>query len=247
VHHFGEIAPYLCTNAVQGVPVQEYDFQAIEDRLPQLSAVMVESGMWFTPTANLLWYVVENYANLEHLIERPRTRYAPPRDVAGWRNPESNFVYIAFGTDEARLDRAKRYLDAQRRVLQALHEAGVPLLAGTDSGAAPGSVNGFDLPLELELLVECGLTPFEALTTATRNPAEFLDEADEWGTIGVGRNADLVLLRSNPLDDITRTADIDGVMLGGRWLPRGELDAMLDEVAAVLRSDDQQTQSRAKP
>jgi imidazolonepropionase-like amidohydrolase len=86
---------------------------------------------------------------------------------------------------------------------------------------------GFSLHWELELLVGAGLTPYDALVAATRDPAEFLGREDA-GTIAVGKRADLVVLDGNPLDDIRNTRHIRGVVAGGRWFDRTVLDAMLE-------------------
>jgi imidazolonepropionase-like amidohydrolase len=75
--------------------------------------------------------------------------------------------------------------------------------------------------------VGAGLTPYQALETATRNPAEFLGALEEWGTIEPRKRADLVLLAANPLEDITATERIEGVSIGGHWLPKAELAAMI--------------------
>ena len=72
-----------------------------------------------------------------------------------------------------------------------------------------------------------GLTPYEALATATRNSAMYLGTLKSTGTVEVGKRADLVLLAGNPLEDIRQTGRQAGVMLGGRWLPQRELDQIL--------------------
>ncbi len=77
---------------------------------------------------------------------------------------------------------------------------------------------------ELMALVRAGLTPYQALTTGTRNAAAYFGTLNESGTVTVGKRADLVLLDGNPLTDIRQTASLAGVMLGGRWLPQAELD-----------------------
>jgi imidazolonepropionase-like amidohydrolase len=82
--------------------------------------------------------------------------------------------------------------------------------------------------------VQAGLTPYQALRAATTNPAEFLKQRDQWGTVEPGRRADLVLLSANPLADIRNTGKIEGVVLGGRWLDRAELDRMLAEGKRAL-------------
>lgn len=83
-------------------------------------------------------------------------------------------------------------------------------MAGTDA-SAPGMVPGFSLHDELGYLVGAGLSPYQALRTATVNPARFLDTADDSGTVTPGSRADLVLLEANPLDDIANTRRVAGV------------------------------------
>jgi imidazolonepropionase-like amidohydrolase len=95
------------------------------------------------------------------------------------------------------------------------HAAGVPLGAGTDTPIGV-ALPGYSLHTELERFVDAGLTPLEALATATVRPAEFFGLADEMGTIEVGRRADLVLLGANPLDDIRNTRKVVGVVSKGR-------------------------------
>ena len=87
---------------------------------------------------------------------------------------------------------------------------------------------GWTLHRELKTFVEAGLTPYQALQAATVNPAEFLNAQTEWGTIEPGKRADLVLLSGNPMEDISNTTRIEGVSVGGRWIPRTELDQMVD-------------------
>lgn len=106
-----------------------------------------------------------------------------------------------------------------------MHEAGVPIGAGTDTPigfAAPG----YSLHSELEMLVRAGLSPIEAIRSATIVPAEFFGLDGEMGTIEPGMHADLVLLSGNPLDDITLTRTVQAVVTKGELLDRGELDAL---------------------
>ena len=91
----------------------------------------------------------------------------------------------------------------------------------------PVMVPGPTLHEELALFVRAGLTPIEALRTATVNPALFLGMADSLGTIEPGKLAELVLLDANPLEDIRNTTRIHAVVRGGRYLDRAALDALL--------------------
>ena len=103
---------------------------------------------------------------------------------------------------------------AVKEVTRKLHEAGVHIAAGTDSGT-PGVVIGKGLHKELELLVEAGLSPMEAILTGTRNAADNLGIANELGTIERGKLADMVVISGNPLKDIEKTRDIKMVIKDG--------------------------------
>ena len=102
-------------------------------------------------------------------------------------------------------------------LIQRLLARGVPIGAGTDTPIGFG-IPGYSLHTELELLVQGGLTPLQALHAATVTPADFLGIAQTRGRIGKGMTADLVLLRKNPLEDIRNTRTIDRVMLVGVWV-----------------------------
>jgi predicted amidohydrolase YtcJ len=115
-----------------------------------------------------------------------------------------------------------------------LNDAGVLLLAGTDVGI-PALIPGISLHEELELLVEAGLTPLQALRTATINPARVLGHADSLGSVDVGKLADLVLLDGDPLADIRNTQRIRAVVADGRLYRRADLDRLLAEVEELNR------------
>lgn len=121
-------------------------------------------------------------------------------------------------------------------VVGEMYRAGVPILAGTDAGAAY-TYAGFSLHDELGLLVDAGLTPAAALRAATLGPAELLGATDSLGTIGAGKLADLVLLEANPLEDIANTRRIHAVIANGRTFDRAALDSLLDEAEAFAASD----------
>ena len=150
-------------------------------------------------------------AELRHLYLGAREKY--------WANPAS----------EAR---RMRYVQVRNQLVKAIADSGGKIMAGSDT---PEWFFGYGWTIhrELESLVAAGLTPYQALAAATRNPAEFLRASKEWGTIERGKRADLVLLAGNPLDDIRNTSRIEAVSVGGRWLERKERDRMI--AAAVER------------
>jgi imidazolonepropionase-like amidohydrolase len=119
----------------------------------------------------------------------------------------------------------------QIELVRMMHKAGVQIMAGTDFSDW-ALVPGIDLHNELALLVEAGFTPLEALQAATLNPAKFLGKTDVFGTIQVGRTADLVLLDMNPLEDISHTRKIHAVVLGGKFFPLASIRAQALQDAA---------------
>lgn len=125
------------------------------------------------------------------------------------------------------------YLDFLYRVVDELKRAGARILLGTDKGT-PYVVAGFSVHRELEHLARAGLSPYEALTTATVNAAACLRLTDEIGTVETGKRADLLLVDGNPLADLRTVERPHGVMVRGRWLDRAACDRML---TAVLRRD----------
>jgi imidazolonepropionase-like amidohydrolase len=112
----------------------------------------------------------------------------------------------------------------------------VKFLAGTDT-AVPSVYPGFSLHEELALFVKAGMTPMEALQSATLNPAVFLNLQNTLGTVEKGKIANLLLLDANPLENINNAQRINAVFLNGRLLDRKALDNVLAQVEAAARKN----------
>jgi imidazolonepropionase-like amidohydrolase len=161
------------------------------------------------------------------LLKDERLKYIPAyiREIwkkSGWHNPRT----------PEELRRNSSFIGAELWAVKEMHEAGVSLLAGSDS-ANPYTYPGFSLQDELGLLVKAGLTPLQALRLATTEPARFLEKQDILGTIEKGKRADLVLLDGNPLEDISNTRRIRAVVVDGKLLERDELKHLLDGAASA--------------
>ena len=182
---------------------------------------LVRNGTWIVPTlATSRGYAFQNDSSL---IDDPRYRFSPP----GLRRTLWNHkAGKAKDRSAAGWELQRRLFRVDQRVIGDLHRAGVRLLAGSDA-PNPFAYYGFGIHDELALLVEAGLTPAEALRTATLNPAVFLAAEDSLGTVAPGKLADLVLLEANPLDDIRNTQRIRAVIVNGRHLDRETLDALI--------------------
>jgi imidazolonepropionase-like amidohydrolase len=180
----------------------------------------VRNGTWQCPT--LVLKEMSAAARVEDLSDDVRLALIPPSMRSRWIDTFRDLVAPIGEPAERRL-RADRTVE----IVGAMHRAGVRILAGTDSPPQPFLFPGFALHDELALFVRAGLTPLAALRTATTNAAEFLGRSRLAGTVAAGRSADLVLLRANPLEDIHNTRTIEAVVLGGRYLDRAALDALL--------------------
>jgi imidazolonepropionase-like amidohydrolase len=130
----------------------------------------------------------------------------------------------------------KRFFQMELDMTLAMYRAGVPFMAGTDTAAGVHIFPGFSLHDELGWFVRAGLTPMQALQTATRNPAQFLERMPDMGTVEKGKFADLVLLDANPLENIANTKRIRAVVLAGHYFSRADLDVMLKRVAHAAAS-----------
>ena len=199
-----------------------------EQKASQLFTTLAKNRTWQVPTLvtkRALTFVDDFDRNGD-----PRLKYIPQSEQKRW-SPRQNFL-LRYRTPEY-IVYSKRRFKKELELVGGLHRAGVPLMTGTDL-SIPYVFAGFSLHDELELFVEAGLTPMEALQAATRNPAVYLGESGSQGTIERGKIANLVLLGANPLENIRNTQRIDGVVLNGRYLPKDRLQRMLAgvEVAA---------------
>lgn len=180
---------------------------------------MAERGTWVTPTIGVevkggSWTSPDA---MDHMPQRMRDACRE--------------TLTSIDSAAAARDAAARDIFEQVREL---HAAGVPLLAGSD---VPNEClwHGVSLHDELRLLREAGLSPWEVLKTATLNPARFLGRADE-GVVRAGAKANLLLLDANPLEDVSNTRRIAGVMMGGRWRDEAALARLSDAPTVIYEN-----------
>lgn len=189
--------------------------QVEDDRIEALAARTAEAGVAIVPTQSLFEHYV-GPTDVVDLRNRPEMAYMPEETVTGWvESRRQQLAERGFSSEVA-----GRAIDIRRRLIRALHAAGVTLLLGSDAPQV-FNVPGFSLHHELALLVASGLTPYQALRTGTTNAAEFL--GTNTGTIEPGREADLVLLDANPFEEIGNARRVHGVILRGTWYSATEL------------------------
>ncbi len=186
-------------------------------------------GVAVTPTLNgsriIAWLDRDDHSKDEGLA------YIGPklRKTYEWR------IERAAKADAAAIAARHKQIEDVATILPMLAEAGVPIIAGTDAGFL-NSFNypGFGLHDEIALFIEKGLTPAQALASATRAGPAWFGQLDRYGAIKPGMAADLVLLAKNPLQDIAATRAIDAVVMRGTVQDRAALDKMLADARAKV-------------
>lgn len=206
-----------------------------ESKIPAVAKATAEAGISVIPTLYTYRDIVEQATNLREFLKRPELKYLAPWILAGLQ-PNANRYFQFPERSHAQLQTSLAF---QRKLIKALFDDGVPLMAGTDATDL-GPVAGFAIHDELQEYVNDGLSPFQALQTATVNPARYLHGSAEFGSIQAGKRADLVLLRQNPLSDISATRKIEGVMVRGRWFDHAELARMLESIPSAYRREEKQ-------
>ena len=163
---------------------------------------------------------------VEAYLAAPEARYLSPGDRVGWAQS---------GYQKKAVDLSRR-VAFEARFVEAMADAGVPLIAGGDAPTIPGQVPGFALHEEIDAMLSAGLTPWQALSAATRTPGEFIAKtvpgAAKFGVVAPGYRADLLLVAANPLENPKTLRAPLGVMTGGKWHDAAALKAMLADVVA---------------
>ena len=215
-HLIGEISPR--------------DFEPLSinlELIPQSVALVASNGAMVV--SNLVTDVI-TYEYLEEgpeYFDRAEFDRIRPEKIQEWLNSR---MVTWQGQQDWRRNTLQPFYES---MIRALHAKGVPILTGTDTGtegALPMHIHR-----EIELLVDAGFSPFEALSAATKNARLSINrmgKADMFGEIAVGYRADIVMLAENPLEDVRATRQSLGVMSRGRWYTQKELDRLVSEVVA---------------
>jgi imidazolonepropionase-like amidohydrolase len=191
-----------------------------EGRIPDLAAATAAAGTWTVPTETLVEQLI-NEVPANELQSRVEMQYVPAATIERWVQAKQRQQQERGFSEEI----AAKAIRIRRTLIRELHNAGGGILLGSDAPQV-FNVPGFSLHRELELMVAAGLTPFEALRAGTVNVAQFLELRT--GVIEPGREADLVVLDSNPLEDISGTRRVHGVMVRGNWYSTADIRALLE-------------------
>ncbi len=191
------------------------------ERLKRAVAETKKAGVWIVPTQGLL-EIFMSPATPDQMRASPGVEYIPTQIVDGWVKQRQSFTTQPGFSKETN----ERFMAERRKLLKALHDAGVDIAMGSDA-IQTFSVPGFSIHNEMGAMVRSGLTPYQVYVTGSRNVARFFNREKEAGGVEVGKIADLVLVDANPLTDVANFARQTGTMVRGRWYPRAELLAKI--------------------
>jgi hypothetical protein len=199
-----------------------------ENKIPALIKMVKDAGVYLSPT-NYFFKVNFGLGQTDEEIKNSPDYQFIPAKLLPERADNRDYYWNQLKIDE---QKRLRWYGLRKKIIKGLNDAGVKLMSGSD---APEwyMVQGFSVHNEVANMVECGLSNFDALKTSTVNPCTYLGIIDRKGTIATGKDADLLLLDKNPLEDISNTKTINGVLRYGQYYSRKDLDEMLQQVLEV--------------
>ena len=196
-----------------------------ENKIPEIARQTVNANPFVVPTLHLFKFTFGKGRSEESFLAQPDIRFYPKKVVDLWMGVSKRYLSTA-----APIEKREKYIAIRNKLVKAIYDAGGRVMAGSDTPEWL-MLYGHTLHLELIDLRGAGLSNYAALETATRNPALFFGTLNKTGTIEKGKQADLVLLEANPLDDIANTQKRAGVMLNGKYYLQAEMNKWLDEIA----------------
>jgi imidazolonepropionase-like amidohydrolase len=198
--------------------------QADETQIPKLMRGLKEKNIWVVPTQSLADRWFEPGFTGDDFKNDPDSKYMTAETVNQWVEVKKNLM----ANELFRPEKIQNFIKIRRKLIYECQKNGIGLLLGCDAPQV-FNVPGFSTHNELQYLVACGLTPYEALLTGTVNVAKYLN-IPNLGVIKPGAVADLILIGGNPLLDVSQTKRVEGVILRGQWLSKAYIDAGLKKL-----------------
>jgi imidazolonepropionase-like amidohydrolase len=192
-----------------------------------------KAGAWIVPTL-VVWETLRGPVTLESRTGLAELKYLPRDQVTQWTGAlQKRLTNPQFNSAQAKL-----YIDNRMQLLRALHAGGVGILLGSD---APQQFNvpGFSIHREMKRMADAGMSQYEILKSGTANVGQYFKAQDDFGTIAVGKRADLILVDGNPLQDLANAERRSGVMIRGRWIPEADIQWRLRQIAAAYEKGTQ--------
>ena len=195
-----------------------------------MTQAFVKNVTWQVPT--LIRLRTQVYGDDPLYRADPNLIYLDKTTRALWEQLGKDFTSTLPATAVATL---RQFYPLQQKVTKMMKQSGVKMLAGSDLGGI-WVIPGFGLHQEFRELAASGLSPLEILQMTTLNGAEFMKREASMGTVDAGKNADLVLLDANPIDDAANLSKISAVVLKGKYFSKSALEKLKSEVADAYAS-----------
>lgn len=196
-----------------------------DSKMEEIIQKTIEHNVWLVPT-QALWETIIGAGDYDAMKKYDELKYIPQAVRNGYNNWVTNNIE---NNTNLNVGEALDHAELRRELLQKMNDAGALILMGTD---APQlfSVPGFSIHRELPAMVEAGMTPYEIIETGTKNVGLYFSDRTNFGTIEVGKRADLILVDKNPLEDVANIQQHSGVMVRGKWLSKEFIDNKLAEI-----------------
>ena len=208
-----------------------YDFTNLMDEklIDELVEKTLSNGVAVVPTQTLFtrWF---SPTPTEELVNAPEMQYMGPGTRLAWLQSHQALA----NPETFSKEQWERFVGLRKKLMKAMDKAGVTFLLGSDAPQV-FNVPGFSIHHEMKDMADAGLSNFKILQSGTTNPADFFGATGEYGVIKEGAAADLILVKGNPLEDLSNAQRIEGVMVGKEWLTEGFIIQKLEEIAVKYR------------
>ena len=200
-----------------------------ESKIPEVARKTVASNPFVNPTHHFMKNTFGRLRTEDEIRKQPDFRFYPPKVQQQWLDFYKKNRFI----NTVPLEKRAHWIKLREKLIKALYDAGGRIMTGSDTPEFLW-LYGFGMHHELKALKDAGLSNYAVLEAATKNPSMFLGTIDKVGTIEKRKQADLILLNANPLEDISATENLAGVMLNGKWHLQQELIGWLDQSAQAI-------------
>lgn len=220
------LAPESVTSTTEsGFFGYNYTNDADTSLIDELVTMTRDNNVWVVPTQTLFtrWF---SPGDPNEYAAQPEMKYMPKDIIENWVASKKRMIE----SENFNETQWRKYIDIREKFLLALHRNGKGLILGSDAPQV-FNVPGFSIHHELGDMLDVGLTPLEAIQTGTINAAKYFDMEGQFGEVIENASADLILVNTNPLEDLSTIKNHAGVVVRGRWLSPEEIAKELEEIA----------------